>query len=105
MRVGGSELLVWSFLMASAHGAGLMIIPVLLAQPMPGMKHTMAGAMPVAPQSLGVTVLTLAVVVHTASMLIVAGKLGLRLLRNTWINFDLLWAAALLIAGFIALLF
>jgi hypothetical protein len=116
MRVGGSELLVWSFLMASAHGAGLMIIPVVLAQPMPGMKHTMAGAMPVAPQSLGVTVLTLAVVVHTASMLIVAGilalaffesyeKLGLRLLRNTWINFDLLWAAALLIAGFIALLF
>jgi hypothetical protein len=115
MRVGGGELAVWSFLMASAHGAGLMVIPVLLAQPMPGMKHNMAGAMPAASQSLSNTTLALAVLVHTASMLIVAGilavlffesyeKLGLRLLRHTWINFDLLWAVALLVAGFVALL-
>ncbi len=116
MRVGSGELLVWSFLMASAHGAGLMIIPVLLADPMHGMKHTMAGAMAMAPQSLSNMTLVLAIVVHTASMLIVAGilavlffesyeKFGLRLLRHTWINFDLLWAIALLVAGFVALLF
>jgi hypothetical protein len=115
MRVGSGELLVWSFLMASAHGAGLMIIPVLLAHPMHGMKHTMAG-MAMMPQPLSITTLALAVVVHTASMLIVAGilavlffefyeKLGLRLLRHTWVNFDLLWAIALLVAGFVALLF
>jgi hypothetical protein len=115
MRVGSGELLVWSFLMASAHGAGLMIIPVLLARPMHGMKHTMA-SMAMMPHALSNTTLALAVVVHTASMLIVAGilavlffefyeKLGLRLLRHTWVNFDLLWAIALLVAGFVALLF
>ena len=42
MRVGGKDLFVWSFLMASAHGAGLMLLPILMAQPMPGMTHTMA---------------------------------------------------------------
>src|SRR5208282_6488197 len=45
MRVGGRDLFVWSFLMASAHGAGLMLLPVLMAQPMPGMTHSMAGEM------------------------------------------------------------
>jgi hypothetical protein len=115
MRVGSGELLVWSFLMASAHGAGLMIIPVLMSQPMRGMTHSMAGAMAMAPQSLSNMTLALAVVVHTASMLIVAGiiavsffesyeRVGLRLLRHTWINFDLLWAVALLVAGCVALL-
>jgi hypothetical protein len=114
MRVGGKELAVWSFLMASAHGAGLMLIPVLLAQPMLAMKHSMAGAMPMPPQPLFFSVLLLATLIHTTSMLIVAGALaflffetyeqiGLKLLRHTWINFDLLWAVALLIAGFVAL--
>jgi hypothetical protein len=116
MRVGGRELAFWSFLMATAHGAGLMLIPVLLAQPMSGMKHTMAGAMPVTPHLLSFSTLALATLIHTASMLAVAGilsilffetyeQIGLKLLRHTWINFDLLWAVALLIAGFVALLF
>ncbi|MGD0512858.1 MAG: hypothetical protein ABSA29_06130, partial [Terriglobales bacterium] len=39
MRVGARDLFVWSFLMASAHGAGLMLVPILLAEPMPGMGH------------------------------------------------------------------
>jgi hypothetical protein len=41
MRVGFRDLAVWSFLMASAHGAGLMLAPVLLAPPMQGMHHSM----------------------------------------------------------------
>ena len=54
--------------------------------------------------------------IHTASMLAVAGilalaffetyeKVGLRLLRHTWLNFDLLWAIALLVAGCLVLFF
>jgi hypothetical protein len=131
MRVGGKDLAVWSFLMASAHGAGLMLIPVLLAQPMVGMgmggvavneikmngmKHTIAAAMRMPPHPLSWTTLALATFVHTASMLAVAGtlailcfetyeRIGLKLLRHTWINFDLLWATALLIAGVVALRF
>jgi hypothetical protein len=120
MRVGARDLFVWSFLMASVHGAGMMLLPVLMAQPMQGMKHSMAGGMPMIPSSLNAsltaTTIGLAVLIHTASMLAVAGilatlffetyeKVGLRLLRHTWLNFDLLWAIALLVAGCVVLLF
>ena len=119
MRVGARELFVWSFLMASAHGAGLMLLPILMAQPMSAMTHNMAGAMPLMPSSStapSLTTIGLAVLIHTASMLAVAGvlatlffetyeKVGLRLLRHTWLNFDLLWAIALLVAGCVVLFF
>lgn len=115
MRVGGKDLLVWSCLMASAHGAGLMLMPVLLSQPMLGMEQTMLGTAVAVPQSLHASVILLAVLVHTSSMLCVAGilallffesyeNLGLRLLQRAWFNFDLLWAIALLVAGCAALL-
>src|SRR5437016_561796 len=99
--------------MASAHGAGLMLAPVLLAQPMLGMDHSMHGihamSVPATP-----AVLALAVALHTLGLLLVAGVLallfyqfyerfGLSLLQRTWLNFDLLWAVALLVAGVIAL--
>jgi hypothetical protein len=116
MRVGGMDLFVWSFLMASAHGAGLMLLPVLMARPMSGMTHSMAGGTPVMSSLLSGSAIGFAVLIHTASMLAVAGilaiaffetyeKVGLRLLRHTWLNFDLLWAIALLVAGFVVLLF
>jgi hypothetical protein len=109
MRVAGKDLFVWSFLMASAHGAGLMLMPVLLAPPMSGVTHSLAGSALAVPP-LSASVIALAVLVHTVSMLVVAGilallffetyeKLGLRLLRHTWLNFDLVWAIALLVAG------
>lgn len=120
MRVSGRDLIVWSFLMASAHGAGLMVVPVLLARPMLGMAHNMVesvpvGSMPASPPPVSLPVILLAVVVHTLALLIVAGmlaifffesyeKVGLKLLRHTWLNFDMLWAFALLVAGFGALL-
>ena len=116
MRVGGRDLFVWSFLMASAHGAGLMLLPVLMAQPMQVMTHSMEGRIAVIPSSLSAPEIGLAVLIHTASMLAVAGvlaivffetyeKVGLLLLRHTWLNFDLLWAIALLVAGFVVLFF
>jgi hypothetical protein len=110
MRVGRRDLFVWSFLMASAHGAGLMLFPVLLARPTVGMSHAMFGSMNRADMPLTPNVILLSILVHTATMLIVAGslalvffefydKVGLKMLRHTWFNFDLLWAFALLVGG------
>ena len=93
------DLFVWSFLMASAHGAGLMLLPILMAQPMQGMTHSMAAGTPVIPSSLSASAIGFAVLIHTASMLTVAGilaivffetyeKVGLRLLRHTWLKFQ-----------------
>ncbi|HEU5471497.1 MAG TPA: hypothetical protein VFV67_12655 [Actinophytocola sp.] len=97
MRLTGPQLALWSFLMASVHGAGLMLVPVLAA----GHAHAHHGVGPSALDGL------LAAAVHTASMLAVAGVialgvyhvLGLRILRTAWVNLDRLWAAALVGAG------
>jgi len=106
MQVGFRDLTVWSFLMASAHGAGLMVLPVLLgsstveaASQMAGHHHMAAVASPLA----GI----LTTVVHTTAYLSVTGliawvvyrKFGLALLRKTWFNFDLVWGSALVATG------
>lgn len=103
MKVSLRDLFAWSFLMAVAHGAGLMIAPALLG------VAALCGS-PQMQLSVG-TGLSLAVGLHTLSMLVVmAGvawvvykKLGLAMLRQNWINFDLIWAVALLVVGGIAL--
>jgi hypothetical protein len=116
MRVGDKDLFVWSFLMASAHGAGLMLLPLLMAQPMQSMTHQVGRDMPELAPSLSGPVIAAAVLIHTLSMLFVAGliallffeayeKAGLQLLRHAWLNFDLIWALALLVAGFVVLFF
>jgi hypothetical protein len=116
MRVGNRDLLVWSFLMSSAHGAGLMILPILMSQQMPGMTHMMMGASSTQAAHMSMPLILAAVLVHTMAMLLVAGILaifffetyertGLKLLQRTWLNFDLIWAVALLIAGIAALWF
>ena len=103
MRVSLRDLFAWSFLMAIAHGAGLMVAPALLE---------IAGASGSQPSSLMAgSGLGLAVSLHTVSMLLVSAcvaivvfrKLGLAVLRRSWINFDLIWAAALLTVGGISL--
>ena len=91
-------------------------MPVLLAPSALGMGHALCGTMLAGAASSGITSLLLAVLVHTTAMLIVAGflaaaffefyeKAGLKLLRHAWLNFDLLWALALLVAGLSVLLF
>src|SRR5882724_3141520 len=103
MQVGFRDLTVWSFVMATGHGAGVMLIPVLLRLPA-GSAH--AGHLHSAVLQ-GVSTAVAAVVVHTAAMLASAGLvalivyewLGLAFLRRGWINFDLLWVAALTMAG------
>lgn len=103
MRVSLRDLFAWSFLMAVAHGAGLMVAPALLE---------IAGASGSHPSGYRAgSGLGLAVSLHTLSMLLVSAciaivvfrKLGLAVLRRSWINFDLIWAAALLIVGGISL--
>jgi hypothetical protein len=97
MRVGFKDLAIWSFLMASAHGAGLMLLPVVLGLPAQG--HEMhPGGFPDAGTQLA------AVAVHTIGYLLLTGlvawivyvKLGLSLLRKAWLNLDLVWAMALI---------
>jgi len=111
MRVGGPDLFLWSFLMASAHGAGLMLIPVLMSHPTFGLGgHAMAGSMNAETLPLSVSIILLPTLVHTVAMLVVAGalaiaafelydKVGLKILRHAWFNFDLLWSIALLVAA------
>lgn len=114
MRVGFRDLTVWSFLMASAHGAGLMLAPVLLTRLMQGMHHSTDSSVASGLAGIATSLLALAVLVHTLSLILVAGTVailfyqfyerwGLGLLRHTWFNFDLLWALALMIAGAAAL--
>ena len=95
MAVGGWQVATWSFLMASAHGAGLMALPFLLRIERPETTGVLTHV-PVA--GVGVAL------VHTAGYLLVTGiiavivyeRLGLRLLRRAWFNVDRLWAGALI---------
>jgi hypothetical protein len=106
MRTGMAGLALWSCLMASAHGAGLMLVPALLALRPAAPVHPHAGAD-------GSLVLALAAVgVHTLAMLVVTGLIavvvyewvGLAFLRRGWLNLDRLWAASLVATGAILIL-
>jgi hypothetical protein len=107
MQVGFRDLTIWSFLMASAHGAGLMVLPVVLAGPH---AHHMAGSQGASSQSAAAGVW--ATLIHTlgyfavtaAAALLVYQKFGLAMLRRSWFNLDLIWAIALVVTGFVALL-
>ena len=111
MQVGFRDLTVWSFLMASAHGAGLMVVPVLLGSNMVEAQGRMAGHNHMASVASPLAGMV-ATGVHTVAYLAVTGlvasvvyrKLGLALLRKAWLNFDLVWAAALVATGLITLL-
>ncbi|HYM05897.1 MAG TPA: hypothetical protein VEU11_05000 [Terriglobales bacterium] len=111
MQVGFKDLTLWSFLMASAHGAGLMVLPVLLgssavqaADSMASHQHVSAAASPLAA--------LLAAGVHTAAYLAVTGlvawlvyaKFGLAILRTAWLNLNQVWAGALVVTGVVTLL-
>ncbi|MGQ9366494.1 hypothetical protein [Azospirillum sp. ST 5-10] len=118
MRTGFAGLTLWSFLMASVHGAGLMILPLLLGMLAPaqmlalslcGPGRDMTGSV----AALGSAAAGAAVVlVHMAAMLAVIAAVallvfhtvGLGVLRRGWINFDRLWAGTLIGTGLAVLL-
>jgi hypothetical protein len=114
MRVSDRELTLWSFLMSTAHGAGIMVAPVLI-----GLQGTVdrSGAKAHDQADLGLLNASLGVgavgiALHVAAMLAVMGvvaivvyeRLGLKVLRTAWLNTDRLWAAAFVLAAFITLL-
>ena len=111
MQVGATQLLLWSFLMASAHGAGLMLLPVLLQMPICTPFGNRAHVMPMASIGTAAYAALAVVSVHTIAMLVIAGIvavvvyewLGLAFLRRAWINLDLVWVVALIGAGLILL--
>jgi hypothetical protein len=103
MRLSAAQLTAWSFLMSSVHGAGLMLLPVLVAGPVPAGGHAHLASAAGAGLWTGLA----ATVVHTVAMVAVAGAVavvvyevvGLRILRSAWVNLDRIWAYALVLAG------
>jgi hypothetical protein len=122
MRVGFRDLTLWSFLTASAHGAGLMLVPILLGWAQ--QNHTgattalehVSHAGHISPQQMPVLAGPLrwlmAVGVHTTGHLLVATlialliyeKLGLAILRHAWFNLDLIWVIALMLSSALVLI-
>jgi hypothetical protein len=111
MRVNRRELAWWSFLMSTAHGAGLMVAPVLIglqgAEAASAHQHAetaMVADVPLLAGGLGIAL-------HVGAMLLVMGivavvvyeKLGLRMLGRAWLNTDALWASTFVMAGAITL--
>jgi hypothetical protein len=111
MQVGAIHLLLWSFLMASAHGAGLMLVPVLLQIPLCRPFSHVSRLPTLALAGSAAHTAIAAVSVHTVAMLAAAGAVGiivyewagLAFLRRAWINLDLIWVVALISAGLIVL--
>jgi hypothetical protein len=97
MQVGLAGLAAWSFLMATAHGAGLMLWPVLMPL---CLERAASGDAPLITALIGVGL-------HTLAMLAVTGAIaaavyewvGLEILRSAWVNLDFLWTLALVAAG------
>ena len=109
MRVSMAGLTVWSFLMASAHGAGLMVVPVFMGMSVSGVgehAHHMPAAM------AGASAAFFATGVHAVGYLAVTAgvavlvfeKLGVGILRRAWFNLDLIWSAALVATGALTLM-
>jgi len=103
MQTGAAALVAWSLLMATAHGAGLMLWPVLM--PLCASPGSTTAFGPLATALMGVGVHTLAMLtVATALAIAVYEWVGLEILRRAWINGDLIWTLALVAAGGILLI-
>jgi hypothetical protein len=113
MRVTDRELTLWSFLMSTAHGAGLMIAPVLIglqgAVDRSGAQAHDRADLNLLNASIGAGAVGIAL--HVIAMLAVMGvvavvvyeRLGLKVLRTAWLNTDALWAGAFVLAAGITL--
>jgi len=106
MRVGFWGLMLWGFVMSSAHGAGLMLLPFVTANS-GGMADMPMGQGRATP-ALGVLMLGMHTLGYFVAMALVAfvvyAYFGVSFLRSAWLNVDLLWAIALFITGIVALL-
>jgi hypothetical protein len=107
MRVNRRELSWWSFLMSTAHGAGLMIAPVILGLQASSNSHddmAMLSGGPINVAAVGIAVHVLAMVaVMGAIAYVVYERVGLQILRRAWLNTDQVWAGAFVLAGLVTL--
>ncbi len=109
-RVPPSKLALWSFLVATAHGAGLMLVPIYLG--LCGLDELDAGhraAATLMGQNLGIAFMV--AVLHTLAMVASGGAvalavhhyLGLSFVSKSWFNLDMVWAGSLILVGAIGL--
>ena len=122
MRVGFRSLTAWSFLMSSAHGAGLMLVPILFTLPLLGvtseridlreLAHVEYMSLGAPPNIETLVSQITAVAIHTVAMfsvmaataIVVFEKVGLAILRRAWFNVDRLWAISLVLSGLVTLI-
>jgi len=109
-RIPPTQLALWSFAVAIAHGAGLMLVPIYLGLcQSPASGDEMAS--PLVTANLAMAVLV--ALVHVAAMVAAGGSLawlayryfGLRLVSRSWFNLDAIWSLSLVVVGGIALVF
>jgi hypothetical protein len=108
MRVSERELGVWSFLMSTAHGAGLMVAPVVLGlEASKSHSHDDMAMLSSGP----ISITAVGIAVHVAVMIAVMGtiafvvyeRVGLQVLRRAWLNTDHVWAGSFILAGLVTL--
>jgi hypothetical protein len=110
MRVSMRGLTVWSFLMATAHGAGLMVLPVLVGMSAASGGEHMHHMPAAAAMNFGTAIVITSLhavsylAVTTFIAVLVFEKLGVGVLRRAWVNLDLIWAGALITTGAVTLM-
>ncbi|HKE84752.1 MAG TPA: hypothetical protein VKB50_13410 [Vicinamibacterales bacterium] len=112
MRVSMPGLTVWSFLMATAHGAGLMVVPVFMGMSMAGaeehahhLHHMQAAGISAGAAFFATGLHAVGYLVVTAFVaVLVFEKVGVGILRRAWFNLDLIWSAALIVTGTLTLM-
>jgi hypothetical protein len=111
MRVNNRELTLWSFLMSSAHGAGLIIAPVLIGIGSASAASDPEDHVPATADVASFAVSGVGLVLHVAAMIavmaviavVVYEKLGVAVLKKAWLNTDQLWASVFIVAAIITL--
>jgi hypothetical protein len=109
-RIPPTQLVLWSFAIAMAHGAGLMLVPIYLGL---SSAPAMAGHHPSAMINANLSLAVLVSIVHTLAMISAGGLLawlvyrylGPKFVSQSWFNLDALWAASLVFVGAISLAF
>jgi hypothetical protein len=110
VRIPPSKLVLWSFLVATAHGAGLMLAPIYLGlcrAGEPDIGHRAASEL--IARNAGIALFV--GFAHTAAMIVAAGAiayavhrwLGLKFLSKSWFNLDRVWAGSLVLVGAVSL--
>ncbi len=108
-RVPPHRLALWSFLAATAHGAGLMLLPFYLGTDPHHASGAGHGGLSAAFED-GLAPAFVVAGAHTAAMVVAGGAmaiavyawLGLKFIAKTWLNLDIVWAASLVLVGLLS---